>query len=73
MGMGEPLDNYDAVKLSLDLMTDQKAFDLAERHVTVSTVGIARRIRQLAIDAPKGRLSCHLVFFLFCCFVCAFF
>jgi adenine C2-methylase RlmN of 23S rRNA A2503 and tRNA A37 len=61
-GMGEPLDNYDAVKASLDLLTDRQSFEMAERRITVSTVGIARRIRQLAHDAPRGK-SCS--FFLF--------
>ena len=38
MGMGEPLDNIDAVERALETMTDQRAFGLSPRHVTLSTV-----------------------------------
>ena len=38
MGMGEPLDNIDAVETALKVMTDQRAFGLSPRYVTLSTV-----------------------------------
>ena len=38
MGMGEPLDNCEAVERSLELITDQRGFALSPRHVTLSTV-----------------------------------
>lgn len=55
MGMGEPMQNYDAVIRSTWLMTDEDALGLAARRITISTVGLARRIRQLADDQASGR------------------
>ncbi len=40
MGMGEPLLNYDNVKISLDYMLKQEYLSLSKRHVTISTSGI---------------------------------
>ncbi|MEM1117956.1 MAG: 23S rRNA (adenine(2503)-C(2))-methyltransferase RlmN, partial [Bacteroidota bacterium] len=53
MGMGEPLQNYAAVLQSTDLICD--GLGLSPRRITVSTVGLARRIRQLADDQAEGR------------------
>ena len=44
MGMGEPLDNLDAVVASIDVMTHDLAWGLSARRITVSTVGVARQI-----------------------------
>ena len=52
MGMGEPMQNYRAVTESLDLMCD--GLGLSPRRITVSTVGLARRIRQFADDQAAG-------------------
>jgi adenine C2-methylase RlmN of 23S rRNA A2503 and tRNA A37 len=61
MGMGEPLDNYDALLSALRGLTHQCLFDLSAKHLTVSTVGAdPARIRQLAIDAPRVRLALSL-------------
>lgn len=54
MGMGEPLQNYPAVAKSVGLIRD--GLGLAARRVTVSTVGLARRIRQLADDQASGAI-----------------
>ncbi len=53
MGMGEPMQNYAAVVQSVALVTE--GLGLAPRRVTVSTVGLARRIRDLADDQAEGR------------------
>lgn len=50
MGMGEPLDNYEAVTAAVRLFTGPSGYGLSARHVTVSTSGIAPRIGQLAGD-----------------------
>jgi len=55
MGMGEPLQNYGPVLQSTRLLTDPEGLGLAARRITVSTVGLARRIRQLADDQAEGR------------------
>jgi 23S rRNA (adenine2503-C2)-methyltransferase len=40
MGMGEPMDNLDAVLAAVDRLTDEGAPRLAHNHVTVSTAGV---------------------------------
>jgi 23S rRNA (adenine2503-C2)-methyltransferase len=61
MGMGEPLDNYDEVHEALRGLTHQCLFGLKAKHVTISTVGAsAKRIRQLADDAPQVSLALSL-------------
>ncbi len=52
MGMGEPMQNYAAVTASLDLLCD--GLGLSPKRITVSTVGLARRIRQFADDQAAG-------------------
>lgn len=58
MGMGEPLQNYTNVMKSTRLITE--ALDLAPKRITVSTVGLARRIRQLADDEAPFNLAISL-------------
>ncbi len=60
MGMGEPLLNYRALLASLEILTHPAAVGLSPRRITVSTVGLARRIRDLAHDAPKVGLAVSL-------------
>jgi 23S rRNA (adenine2503-C2)-methyltransferase len=52
MGMGEPLLNLDAVVEAVQLLIDPRAFAMAPRRVTVSTVGIAPRIAELLERVP---------------------
>lgn len=40
MGMGEPLDNLEAVLKSLDILTAPWGFGLSPRRITVSTIGL---------------------------------
>ncbi|MEO0559030.1 MAG: 23S rRNA (adenine(2503)-C(2))-methyltransferase RlmN [Bacteroidota bacterium] len=54
MGMGEPMQNYAAVTQSAALLRD--GLGLSPKRLTVSTVGLARRIRQLADDQAAGRI-----------------
>jgi 23S rRNA (adenine2503-C2)-methyltransferase len=60
MGMGEPLLNYDNVLRSAAFLSDPEGLNMAPRRITVSTVGIARRIRQLADDATRFNLAVSL-------------
>lgn len=48
MGMGEPLANYDATIEAVYTINEKWGFGLGARHITVSTIGIPERIRQLA-------------------------
>ena len=52
MGMGEPLLNWAAVREAVELLIDPRAFGLAPRRVTVSTVGVVPRIEPLLALAP---------------------
>jgi 23S rRNA (adenine2503-C2)-methyltransferase len=52
MGMGEPLQNYDALLPALRLMLDDHAYGLSRRRVTVSTSGMVPLIDRLGDDCP---------------------
>jgi 23S rRNA (adenine2503-C2)-methyltransferase len=52
MGMGEPLQNYDAVLRALRVMLDDNAYGLSRRRVTVSTSGMVPQMDRLAADCP---------------------
>jgi len=52
MGMGEPLQNYEAVMPALRLMLDDDAYGLSRRRVTLSTSGMVPQIDRLAQDCP---------------------
>ncbi len=60
MGMGEPLANYDETIRAVRLLTDPRAFALAQRAVTVSTVGIPRAIDRLAAEDLQVGLAISL-------------
>jgi len=60
MGMGEPLQNYRTVLQSIRILTSPSGPGLAARRITVSTVGLAGRIRQLADDDPGCLLAVSL-------------
>jgi 23S rRNA (adenine2503-C2)-methyltransferase len=57
MGMGEPLANERHVFGALARLTDQAAFGLGARHVTVSTVGLVPGIRRLTDAHPQVGLA----------------
>ena len=48
MGMGEPLDNLPAVAQAIRVLGDRHGLALAQRHITVSTVGRADILPRLA-------------------------
>ncbi|MEW6519301.1 MAG: 23S rRNA (adenine(2503)-C(2))-methyltransferase RlmN [Thermodesulfobacteriota bacterium] len=50
MGMGEPLANYDKLLAALRILMDGHGLEFTERRITVSTCGIAPRIRDLGRD-----------------------
>lgn len=52
MGMGEPLQNYNALVPALKVMLDDHAYGLSRRRVTVSTSGVVPMIDRLAADVP---------------------
>ena len=52
MGMGEPLQNYNALVPALRTMLDDHGYGLSRRRVTVSTSGVVPMIERLSRDCP---------------------
>lgn len=47
MGMGEPFKNYDAVVQSIRFLCSPETFNISQRRITVSTVGVVEGIKRL--------------------------
>ena len=60
MGMGEPMDNYDNVIRSAQIFNHPDAKNIAARHITISTCGIAEGIEKLADEKLQLRLAVSL-------------
>ena len=60
MGMGEPLLAYRNVMESIRLITSPEGLHMSPKRITVSTVGIAKMIKQLADDEVKFNLALSL-------------
>ncbi len=60
MGMGEPLMNYDAVLGSVVKITSDYGLGMGNKRITISTVGLASRIKSLADDGIKCNLAISL-------------
>ena len=60
MGMGEPLFNYGNLVKSLELFTCDKAFNISNRNITVSTSGVVDKIYQLADENFRVKLAISL-------------
>lgn len=60
MGTGEPLDNYDNVLKFLRLVSCEDGIHIGQRHISVSTSGLADRIEQLAKEKLQITLSISL-------------
>lgn len=60
MGMGEPLENYDAVMRALDIITDPRGLQVASKRITISTVGLVPQILRLASEGRRYRLAISL-------------
>jgi 23S rRNA (adenine2503-C2)-methyltransferase len=52
MGMGEPLQNYQALVPALRIMLDDHGYGLSRRRVTVSTSGVVPMMDRLGEDCP---------------------
>jgi 23S rRNA (adenine2503-C2)-methyltransferase len=60
MGMGEPLHNYQSVMASTTILTDQLGLELSAKRITVSTVGLAKQIKQIADEEQDFNLAISL-------------
>jgi 23S rRNA (adenine2503-C2)-methyltransferase len=61
MGMGEPLDNLEAVVQAIRIMADPHGLAIALRYITVSTAGLVDGIERLAaLGLPRLNLAVSL-------------
>ena len=60
MGIGEPLDNYDNAVKFLKLVTSQEGLNIGARHISLSTSGLADKIRELEKEDFQITLSISL-------------
>ncbi len=60
MGMGEPFHCYESMAESIRILTDPARLGLAQRHISVSTSGIAPAIERFAEDFPQVNLALSL-------------
>ncbi|MBW2178661.1 MAG: 23S rRNA (adenine(2503)-C(2))-methyltransferase RlmN [Deltaproteobacteria bacterium] len=61
MGMGEPLDNFDAVAKAVRVLSDQRGLDVALRRITLSTAGLIQGIERMAtLNMPGLNLAVSL-------------
>jgi 23S rRNA (adenine2503-C2)-methyltransferase len=60
MGMGEPLLNYDHSLAAIHRLADPQGLNIGQRHITLSTVGIAPGIRRLADEKLQITLAVSL-------------
>ncbi|MEL4105925.1 23S rRNA (adenine(2503)-C(2))-methyltransferase RlmN [Oscillospiraceae bacterium WX1] len=60
MGIGEPLDNYENVRLFLSLISDENGMNIGMRHISLSTCGLVEKVDKLAEDKLQLTLSVSL-------------
>jgi 23S rRNA (adenine2503-C2)-methyltransferase len=60
MGMGEPLLNSRSVLKAISVLSDDEAFSVSPRRITVSTAGLADEIGRFAAAAPAVGLAISL-------------
>ncbi len=60
MGMGEPLANYANVMQAVRVLHDPKGLNISARKITISTVGVPARIRELANESLPLNLALSL-------------
>ena len=60
MGMGEPLDNFDATVKAVKILTHPQANGVSARRLTVSTVGVVSRLRDFVFAVPGVGLAVSL-------------
>lgn len=60
MGMGEPMQNLEAIRKAVRILTDPKGRALSARRITLSTCGLTKGIYDLADNGPAMRLAVSL-------------
>ncbi len=57
MGMGEPLLNYENVIRAIYIINDKEGYNIGQRRMTLSTIGIIEGIERLAMEKIKPNLA----------------
>jgi len=60
MGMGEPLDNYDATLKAVRILNNKDGLNIGARRITISTCGVIPPIERLATEGLQVELSVSL-------------
>lgn len=60
MGIGEPLDNYDNIIKFLKNVNDPNGLNIGCRHITLSTCGLADKVKKLADEGMPINLAISL-------------
>ena len=60
MGMGEPMSNYANVMQAIRILNDPKCFNMGARRITISTVGVPSKMRELAGEELPINLALSL-------------
>jgi len=60
MGIGEPLDNFENVMKSIQIINNPKGLNIGARHISISTSGIVPKIYELADKKLQCTLSISL-------------
>ncbi|WP_079709251.1 23S rRNA (adenine(2503)-C(2))-methyltransferase RlmN [Paraliobacillus ryukyuensis] len=60
MGIGEPFDNYDNTMDFVRVVNDQQGLSIGARHITISTSGLAHKIRAFADEDLQVNLAVSL-------------
>ena len=60
MGIGEPFDNYNNVLNFVCTINDDKGMAIGARHITISTSGLAHKIRDFADEGVQVNLAVSL-------------
>jgi len=60
MGVGEPLDNFENVMKSIEIINNPKGLNIGARHISISTSGIVPKIYELADRKLQCTLSISL-------------
>ena len=60
MGMGEPMQNLDAIRKAVAILSNKDGRTLSTRRITLSTCGVVPGIYELADKGPEVRLAISL-------------
>ena len=60
MGTGEPLDNFDNLFKAIKLINSAKGIGIGARHITISTVGLVPKIKEIAKQNLQVELAISL-------------